>query len=63
MSSVIKAEDVEDKFTNFVRRIVSVPHREIKAQLDAEKAAKKVAKVSASPVPAAASKHVHQQGS
>lgn len=28
-------------FIDFVRRIVSVPHSEIKAKLDAEKAAKK----------------------
>ncbi len=28
-------------FTDFVRRIVSVPHAEIKAKLEAEKAAKK----------------------
>jgi hypothetical protein len=30
-----------DKFTNFARQILSVPHSEIKAQLDAEKAAKR----------------------
>jgi hypothetical protein len=29
------------KFTNFVRRIVAVPHSEIKSKLDAEKRAKK----------------------
>jgi hypothetical protein len=29
------------QFTNFMRRLVSVPHSEIKAKLDAEKAAKK----------------------
>jgi len=28
------------KFTNFVRRLVAVPHSEIKAKLDAEKLAK-----------------------
>jgi len=28
-------------FTNFMRRLVAVPHSEIKAKLDAEKAAKK----------------------
>lgn len=28
------------KFTNFMRRLVAVPHSEIKAQLDAEKQAK-----------------------
>jgi hypothetical protein len=30
-----------DKFTSFVRRLVAVPHSEIKAKLDAEKIAKK----------------------
>jgi hypothetical protein len=29
------------KFTNFMRRLVAVPHSEIKAQLDAEKQARK----------------------
>jgi len=29
-----------DAFTDFARRVVSVPHSQIKAQLDAEKAAK-----------------------
>jgi hypothetical protein len=29
------------KFTNFMKRLVAVPHSEIKAKLDAEKAAKK----------------------
>jgi hypothetical protein len=29
-----------DKFTTFMRRLVAVPHSEIKAQLDAEKQAK-----------------------
>lgn len=33
-----------DKFTNFARQILSVPHAEIKAQLDAEKAAKRTPK-------------------
>lgn len=28
-------------FTNFMRRLVQVPHSEIKAQIDAEKAAKR----------------------
>jgi hypothetical protein len=28
------------KFTNFMRRLVAVPHSEIKAKLDAEKRAK-----------------------
>jgi len=30
-----------DKFTDFMRRLVAVPHAEIKAKLDAEKKAKK----------------------
>jgi len=35
-----------DKFSNFARQILSVPHSEIKAQLDAEKAAKRTPKAS-----------------
>ncbi len=34
------------QFTNFVRRIVAVPHSEIKSKLDAEKRAKKRKKAS-----------------
>jgi len=30
-----------DRFTDFMRRLVAVPHSEIRAKLDAEKAAKK----------------------
>jgi len=30
-----------DKFTSFMRRLVAVPHSEIKAKLDAEKQARK----------------------
>lgn len=30
-----------DRFKNFMQRLVAVPHSEIKAQLDAEKRAKK----------------------
>lgn len=41
-----------DKFTNFMRRLVAVPHSEIKAKLDAEKEAK----ASASRVPTASSR-------
>jgi hypothetical protein len=40
-----------DAFTNFMRRIVSVPHSEIKAKLEAEKKAKRTSKPS-SRVPA-----------
>ena len=38
-----------DKFTNFMRRLIAVPHSEIKDQLDAEKEAKRTSKTSASP--------------
>jgi hypothetical protein len=43
-------------FVNFTRRLMSVPHAEIKAKLDAEKAAKRTPKRSASRVPASSSK-------
>jgi hypothetical protein len=33
-----------DQFTSFARQILSVPHSEIKAQLDAEKTAKRTLK-------------------
>jgi hypothetical protein len=36
------------KFTNFMRRLVAVPHSEIKAKLDAEKQAKQRQKKHAS---------------
>ena len=46
-----------DRFTDFLRRLVAVPHSEIKAQLDAENAAKRKAKSrSASRVSGASSK-------
>ena len=32
------------KFTDFMRRLVAVPHSEIKEKLDAEKAAKQIIK-------------------
>jgi hypothetical protein len=41
-----------DEFTNFMRRLVAVPHSKIKAQLDAEKKAKRTSKTSVSRVPA-----------
>jgi hypothetical protein len=50
----VKRESAKDvtgdfeKFKDFARQILSVPHSEIKAQLDAEKAAKRTPK-SASP--------------
>jgi hypothetical protein len=37
-----------DRFKDFTRRILSVPHSEIKAQLDAEKNTKRVTKTSSS---------------
>jgi hypothetical protein len=37
-----------DKFTNFMRRLVAVPHSEIKAQLEVEKEVKRMSKASAS---------------
>jgi hypothetical protein len=36
------------KFTNFMKRLVAVPHSEIKAKLDAEKRAKALSRASAS---------------
>ena len=42
------ADDVTgdfEKFKDFARQILSVPHSEIKAQLDAEKAAKRTFKL------------------
>jgi hypothetical protein len=42
-------------FSDFVTRLLAVPHSEIKAQLDAEKEAKRIAK-SASPVSAGRAK-------
>jgi len=36
------------KFTNFMRRLVAVPHSEIKAKLDAEKQAKRQRKTRSS---------------
>jgi hypothetical protein len=37
-----------DKFTDFMRRLVAVPHSEIKARLETEKEAKRTSKESAS---------------
>ena len=47
-----------DEFKTFMRRLVAVPHSEIKSKLDAEKkrkAKKRKLKASASPDPASAS--------
>ena len=48
-----------DRFKAFARRVVRVPHSQIKAQLDAEKEAKRIAKASSSHVSGASSKHAH----
>jgi len=45
-----------DRFTEFARRLVAVPHAEIKAKLDAEREAKRTSKASSSRVPAVQSK-------
>jgi len=37
-----------ERFKDFARRVVRVPHSQIKAQLDAEKEAKRTAKASVS---------------
>jgi hypothetical protein len=55
-SAKIETGVFDPTFTDFARRILSVPHSEIKAKLDAEKEAKRTSKRSASRVPAASSK-------
>ena len=52
----MEPEIFDPTFTDFVRRIVSVPHSEIKAKLDAEREAKRISKTSPSRVPAVPSK-------
>jgi hypothetical protein len=47
-----------ERFKAFARRVVRVPHSQIKAQLDAEKEAKRIAKASASRASGASSKRV-----
>lgn len=47
-----------ERFKDFARRVVRVPHSQIKAQLDAEKEAKRTAKTSSSRVSGASSKRV-----
>jgi hypothetical protein len=44
-----------DRFTEFARRLFAVPHSHIKAQLDAEREAKRTSQASASHVPGVAS--------
>ena len=51
----MKSEKKEDDFTDFMRRLVAVPHSEIKARLEAEKEAKRTSKTSSSPDSASAS--------
>jgi hypothetical protein len=48
-----------DRFKAFARRVVRVPHSQIKAQLDAEKEAKRTAKAASSRVSGASSKQAH----
>ncbi len=43
-------------FTDLMRRLMQVPHAEVKAKLDAEKTAKRTSKASASRVPVSAPK-------
>jgi len=50
--------DFDPAFTDFVRRILSVPHSQIKVKLDAEKKAKRISKASVSRVPASSSTRV-----
>jgi hypothetical protein len=45
-----------DEFTGFMRRLMAVPHSEIKAKLDAEKVAKRKVKTSVSRASGAPSK-------
>jgi len=48
-----------DTFVRFMRKLVQVPHSEIKAELDAEKETRKRLKSSFSRVPRALSKRVN----
>jgi hypothetical protein len=48
--------DFDPKFTDFMRRLVQVPHSEIKAALDAKKEINRRSKASVSRVPRASSK-------
>jgi hypothetical protein len=56
------AKDVQGdsaRFTDFMRRLMKVPHSEIKTKLDAEKAAKRTPKRSASRASAASPKRAN----
>ena len=48
--------DFDPAFIEFARRVISVPHSEIKAKLDAEREAKRISKAFASRVSAVPSK-------
>jgi hypothetical protein len=48
-----------EKFKDFARQVLSVPHSEIKAQLDAEKAAKRTPKGPASRASVSSSKRAN----
>jgi hypothetical protein len=52
----VVSEIFDPTFTDFVRRLVLVPHSEIKAKLDAEREAKRLAKASVSRASAVSSK-------
>jgi hypothetical protein len=52
----IKTQDGTDRFQSLMRRLMSVPHSEIKAKLDAEKEAKKIIKASVSRAHSSSSK-------
>jgi hypothetical protein len=47
----------DDTFTAFMKRLLQVPHSEIKAKLDAEREAKRTSKPSASRASGALSKN------
>jgi hypothetical protein len=45
-----------ERFKEFARRVVAVPHSQVKAQLEAEKAAKRISKIPVSRASASSSK-------
>jgi hypothetical protein len=57
------SDEPNAKFVDFMRRLVAVPHAEIKSKLDAEREAKHTPKVSSSRVPDVSSKRATQKGS
>ena len=52
-----------DRFTEFARRLMAVPHSQIKAQLEAEREAKRTSKASASHVSGVRPKRANQNPS